>query len=717
MKATDVGAASPERQDFESERSSDTPWSCLSLDADYLHNRHKQWSDKNSCIQYLRTKLKENREFSHCESNSGYFLPVDRLLYLLRKPIIKQAFEDIFHGNEDSVNQLVNEIGHQKPDHSRLMILATLIHTNGTEFLKSFIRSKIRDFDLPLRSDAFQGRPGLLHHNGEAPYGPTMEFSSDSHRGFDPDYFCYIQYQYLIPFFDMSSGPVRFYKFDDPGIRLPFTEWYDPKAGGNGIVRRVKIHPAHHNYESPDGESEFAVKEISANLQSYRHEILALERFSGERAGHEHLIRLLMTLQHADKYYLIFPLAQGNLRDLWEQKQMPPTTPQHVEWLLDQCLGLTAGLSRIHHYSTQSDDVHTHEELTLKDNQNKGRHGDIKPENILFFPISEGNYRLVITDFGLTRFHSSLSVSNIAANRVYGYSRTYRPPEFDMESSISQAYDMWSLGCVFLEFVSWFLLGHISNARDPFNRARRKDDIHILGNNFREDKFFNIEGNGPVVKQSVKDWIQKLRAHDSCQLETKEFLDIIGSKLLQPDPKDRWKVGELHEGLKSIRDKYVTALSKPRDSYASSTLTLFDEKDRVIGDLRRSPKGPLGQPGDERQIELQRKILNETNIRREAKNAIYTNNPDMAIEEKRRVSGDTISEDTERAIQDTTEASIRPVEQEVNNSSGSAASNTIEPKPHSDTKPSPFHWIGEALGDNYARVKRVLRRITCIRFT
>lgn len=208
-----------------------------------------------------------------------------------------------------------------------------------------------------------------------------------------------------------------------------------------------------------------------------------------------------MALQHGKKYYLLFPLADGNLVDLWKQVKISPSTPQHVRWILGQCRGIASGLRKVHnHNSWYNYENSANQSMQHDDERNKGRHGDIKPQNILCFPRAGGTYRLVISDFGLTRFHSANSVSQVAHERVGGFSQTYRPPEYDMKFTISRAYDMWSLGCLFLEFISWFLLGW--EEHELFAKARVKDD---RDSPIGEDKFFNIIQGKPVVKQSVKD--------------------------------------------------------------------------------------------------------------------------------------------------------------------------------------------------------------------
>lgn len=117
-----------------------------------------------------------------------------------------------------------------------------------------------------------------------------------------------------------------------------------------------------------------------------------------------------------------------------------------------------------------------------------GRHGDLKPENILWFKSYDETGQdclgvLKISDFGLTRFHGTRSKSHVESVAV---SPTYRPPEFDIASIVSQSFDIWSLGCVLLEFVTWYLLG--GEGVDKFSKKRITDDERQI----REDVFFNF---------------------------------------------------------------------------------------------------------------------------------------------------------------------------------------------------------------------------------
>jgi serine/threonine protein kinase len=125
-----------------------------------------------------------------------------------------------------------------------------------------------------------------------------------------------------------------------------------------------------------------------------------------------------------------------------------------------------------------------------------GRHGDINPSNILWYDDgdSDGDNdgrtlqgTLKITDFGQAEVHSFQSKTN---HREVPNTLTYRPPECDLPHSvIRQTYDIWCLGCVYLEFVTWLLGGHELVLKFGVSRS--------IGDYFRRyttiDTFYEVE--------------------------------------------------------------------------------------------------------------------------------------------------------------------------------------------------------------------------------
>jgi serine/threonine protein kinase len=240
----------------------------------------------------------------------------------------------------------------------------------------------------------------------------------------------------------------------------------------------------------------FAVKQLRGrDKQQFTREVEALKKFSG--SGHSHLVSLLSTYEKDGTYNLIFEWAEADLQRYWETvNPSPQFDKETVLWFVDQCHGLADGVCRIHRYAT-FDTANASKRATVY-----GFHGDIKPTNVLWFPgpdkdkVISGNLKL--SDFGQAGI-SGDTKANASATP------SYRPPEFDLDGGvISPAFDIWSLGCLYLEFVAW-LLGGWTLLRS-YNRRRMSPDA---GWDFMEiDTFFQLvrtdnEETAAVVKPAV----------------------------------------------------------------------------------------------------------------------------------------------------------------------------------------------------------------------
>lgn len=203
-----------------------------------------------------------------------------------------------------------------------------------------------------------------------------------------------------------------------------------------------------------------------------------LKRFSG--LTHDHLITLLATFEQEKVYYFLFPCADCDLLSYWETVSPERTSKVDIgeaQWMAKQLRGLMGAASVIHYPGHLSLDV-----------ARFGRHGDIKPDNILWFKSHPGDSRgvLVLSDYGLSSFNRHTSRSGIPNNSVQG-APGYRPPECHIEGgTISRAYDIWTLGCLYMEFMTWFLGGN--GLREEFSKRRTT----LSWNGANNDDFFRI---------------------------------------------------------------------------------------------------------------------------------------------------------------------------------------------------------------------------------
>lgn len=164
---------------------------------------------------------------------------------------------------------------------------------------------------------------------------------------------------------------------------------------------------------------------------------------------------------------MLFPLAEGDLRHYWRTHDASRQDyDELVSWFVKQALGLAEGLKALHQFKQL-------EQPESEPNSHYGVHGDIKPENILHFAGNGPNDLgiLKIADFGITRFQRSES----RFFKEYRHTPTYRAPEYDLGGGLmSTRYDIWSMGCLYLEILIWLLYGY-DTLETNFTAARTLD--------------------------------------------------------------------------------------------------------------------------------------------------------------------------------------------------------------------------------------------------
>ncbi|KXH67560.1 serine/threonine protein kinase [Colletotrichum salicis] len=428
------------------------------------------------------------------------FLPFDALRRIVTPSAVQRLLGHAFpHFKPKVINSWVSKIS-GKPDEvkaqpQRRKIFAILILMEQVKLIEDFIKHNVDDSSLPLEIKRnTRHKPVIQLQKKDGSVLNCLNHWRTKHI----NNFVQCQETICTPFFKLPGNDVHYYEITSKTV-LPFQEYDLVQIGGYGSDRgKVLRH--------------FAVKQLHLETyEEYAREVELFERLGVGSRGPEpdHLIQLQITYKYGQSYYLVFPWADGNLREFWSKTVANPGSRAETVWFLSQCLGLVRALRRIHNLRTMSkeDDYApvSSDPKALLDNKHWGRHGDIKPENILWFKKYEESRRnfLVISDFGLTRFNSADSRSKVAYDAVRGFSGSYRPPDVDLKRTISQRYDIWSLGCVFLEFVSWFLVGH-DRTQQEFTDARVREDGRHTGSILAEDKFFNFNPSSDVTPSTAE---------------------------------------------------------------------------------------------------------------------------------------------------------------------------------------------------------------------
>jgi serine/threonine protein kinase len=213
-------------------------------------------------------------------------------------------------------------------------------------------------------------------------------------------------------------------------------------------------------------------------------------------------VTLLGTFCQCNIPYLIFPWAEKDLLGYWRHER-PSKDTDTALWLAEQCCGLADGLYRIHQWETTSgSDLISKPLYSARYGTEEisqmllGRHGDIKPKNILWFEDG-GRGILKLADFGEAQFHTRTPVLG-ESSRSVGTSPLYRAPEFALRKRLTPSWDIWGLGCTYLEFITWFFSGW--EGVDGFAEKRKSPDPEFYL--YRTSTFFEVMTVSSRVKRA-----------------------------------------------------------------------------------------------------------------------------------------------------------------------------------------------------------------------
>lgn len=253
----------------------------------------------------------------------------------------------------------------------------------------------------------------------------------------------------------------------------------------------------------------------------------------------KHIIHNFETFSQGNKTYIMFPWAEGgDLDNFWKTKDTEARSPELALWCLQQMLGLAQALEFLHNQIGE---------------QTNFRHGDLKPGNILHF-LTGGPYGILkIADFGISRVHDvgTLQRHGIATT-TRATTPSYQAPEaVYTDRPRSRKFDIWSLGCIFLEFTIWFVRDW--EAVENFSSARKPTEVGHDRAHFYQMKDIRVEDSAEV-HPAVVDNIASLRSVAQSDKDTAfvEVLRIIERNLLRIEVEDRVDAKTLCELLAGV---------------------------------------------------------------------------------------------------------------------------------------------------------------------
>ncbi|KAK7428848.1 hypothetical protein QQZ08_004618 [Neonectria magnoliae] len=417
-------------------------------------------------------------------------------------------------------------------------VFAVLAMTRLMKCARDLHREGLTDSCLPLSRK--NGQPDVLVSSTS-----DKTFTTFAHYAGSAQLFLEKQWQVLAPVFDGSGGHIDL----DGNCPLPvLAAGSESTRGGASSVCRGTIHKSHFSgfKASQQKDLDIAIKELEAT-----EELKASEVFDKERENlndikslelHRHLIRAIATCQMHNKYYILFPWAEGgDLNHFWENGKGEGDASL-VLWSLKQMEGLADALRLMHKINH--------------------RHGDLKPANILHFPKGNPFYRrqaevqgtLVIADYGVSKRHQKATQARLEGTSTRATTRSYEAPEADgsQVDPRSRRYDMWSVGCIFLEFVVWLLYGH--GAVKGFESQR----IAKGQSNGGHASFYAREDDEELVKvklnEAVEGAVTAILKDPKCSGSTAmgDFVRLITEHLLLIDPNQRDTAKQLQDKLREI---------------------------------------------------------------------------------------------------------------------------------------------------------------------
>ncbi|KAI1480929.1 kinase-like protein [Daldinia eschscholtzii] len=523
----------------------------------------------------LYTALRESR--IRTNNKDTYFIPFSKLELAKNPKLVKQALQED-EASQEEISKWGEIICNGLPEgHEFFRIFAILVLCENAKCIGRFIDQHINDSCLPLPTvERKENGIKISSHNNRSRIGEeTLQYIFHDRREWKQgslDNFVTYQWWAIAPFFYRPDNIIPHYVLE-PSDVLPFTEKknhleaemesLDPDVkevvlqGGFGDVFIVKVHESHHHFRNQpfsDNTNSFALKRLkSLNYNDFKLEVDALSKYNS--GIDKHLIPLLATIEkesEAGKYYLLFPKANGDLRHFWKTEfSKNHDKPSIIRWMAEQCLGIARALSMLH----QDQDTDKGEDYPIY-----GRHGDIKAGNILWFcrrgTSDLSGWYLVLSDFGLMRFHRAISISAQTASKLKK-TLTYQAPEFDITGAkISRKSDIWALGCTYLEFITCYLSG-FQAVEEEFPSWRGEEDQNLPG--VSEDKFYRMTANGTSaeLKPGVEEWICGLRNNTRCSQYFQDFLDVIERGMLRIQRDERFTAAEVAANLEIMLKKCV----------------------------------------------------------------------------------------------------------------------------------------------------------------
>ncbi|OCK79111.1 kinase-like protein [Lepidopterella palustris CBS 459.81] len=265
------------------------------------------------------------------------------------------------------------------------------------------------------------------------------------------------------------------------GGKAHFDELEELGHGGSAKVERVR--------HKLTGKC-FACKRISrgSTLKVQRDQLVEFEQELNilKRVRHKHIVNYVGSYTDFDSFSLILsPVADLVLKALLQrQDRNNPLSSAHLGCLRSAFGCLATAIAFVH--------------------DERIRHKDIKPGNIL---ISQG--KIYLCDFGISR-DWSMNDHSTTEGPVPRYTPRYAAPEVTDKNRRNESWDIWSLGCVFLEMITVIEGYPLSEMDDFLCRVSGGLSVHGLCYASNEIRLWLNHLRSGSTNNTCLDWISDM---------------------------------------------------------------------------------------------------------------------------------------------------------------------------------------------------------------
>lgn len=257
---------------------------------------------------------------------------------------------------------------------------------------------------------------------------------------------------------------------------------------------------------------------------------------------------------------MLFPLAQTNLADYFANHPAQSLSKKYALGILDQLINLADGVNHIHRLrgspTSGSDSPGATGEGDF------GYHHDLKPANVLIFSKNQED-AWKIADFGNARIYRALRGRSQRTPNLTMGEETYASPDWQIQQETSRPYDIWSLGCIYLEVLVWLFWSRPGEGLSEFE-TRRKRDKEYQG----YPAFWYLNNEKDV---SLRPSVVEVQTALEERTERGFYRQVvtITNRMLTLNPKDRPPASWVKSGLEGAKMQAIIDLADlaPDDQY------------------------------------------------------------------------------------------------------------------------------------------------------